>query len=356
MRIGKKLSRLLAAMLTAIMMVTSVPQTAAIAYASVPENDEYSESVDADVSSEITETHDGEDSDMPESIVSSEAGEDEATQTTDETTEEYSEEVTSTEEIVLEETPEKPTMSFSSTTPSVDNMATEGWSWDMASSTLTLDGANINKGLIFFSDATIEVLNDSSVTYNNGAAILISGSSAKDLQIIGNGTLHLSTQSNSTAALRGNIADGEHNITVSGGSLTVDCVNNYGDSAAYVSKGSLTVTDGATLNASVSRNTYALRCFSGASVVVKNGGTINATNPGVAAAVLFNNNGRLDVIEGGKFNTSSGEGHGIYINNDAGIDNKGIINVLGKGSVVTALIPTQRDKVARLFVQIMMRI
>lgn len=343
MRKKRNVNRLLTAILTMVMLITTVAQSGTVAYAS-----EYFEDaiVEVSVSDEaIEETIDiseegigeavensneveGEEKSDLEQIVESEiATENSILPEAEEIVEEESfEEIVISEEAMYAST----VINIYSDTASIDNMASEGWNWDLESATLTLDGANLNKGLYFFCDATVNVLSDSTIDSAVGNAIRISGSKAQNFAIQGSGTLHLVTRDSTTAALITSNDSYEHNVTISGSSLTVLCENNYGDNAVLVCGGSLIVTDKATLSASVNTNTAALYCMNSEKVVVKNGGTINVTKPGASPALrLSSSNNELDIIDGGIVNVFVGEGNAIYADKE-----NAIINISGKGSIV----------------------
>lgn len=220
-------------------------------------------------------------------------------------------------------------LSISDDSPSVDNLSTEGWSWDLEAKTLTLDGANFTNGVIIFCDATINVVGESTISSPNSKALTFSGSKAENLRITGTATLHLETSYAYATALAANNDGYEHNIIVSGSDTSVECINNAGNNAIYVVGGSLTVEDGAILTASVDKNASPISCSANSSIMIRNGGTINASKPGATPAIWLEDNARVDVLSKGKFNIENGEGDAIYI-----YGSNGVVNISGIGSVV----------------------
>lgn len=220
-------------------------------------------------------------------------------------------------------------LSFGDDTVSVDKMLAEGWSWDLENKTLTLDGADITKGITFFCDATINVVGESWVSSTNSRALMLSGSKAVNLEITGTAPLHLEAKYAGASAMGGNADGYEHNIIISGIGTSVECINNYGNNAIYLVGGSLIVEDGATLTASINSNTQAISCASNSGIMVKTGGVLNVSKPGAVPAIWLNENARVDVISQGKINVDNEEGNGIYIDG-----RNGVVNISGIGSVV----------------------
>lgn len=338
MKTKRYICKFLAAMLAAVMMFTTLPQSSIVAYA-VPNvaEDEVEESVkDETVDSETEMTEDEPDETEPakETIEDSSDADEEYTDT-DIEDEEIFENVAEggiNPEMDLSAAAGTVPSSFSDTTPSVDNLSTECWSWDLETRTLTLDGADIAKGIIFYCDANINVLSDSSITASDTKALFLSGSKAKNLTISGSHSLRLETTYAYSPALSSNNDGYEHNITISGSGTSVECINNAGESAIYVVGGCLTVEDGAVLSTTSMDKAYAVECFRNSSIMIRDGATvnINKTN-GNKASIELRENARVDVLTQGKLNVTSGYGHAVYMDGS-----NGVVNVSGEGSAITA--------------------
>lgn len=178
-----------------------------------------------------------------------------------------------------------------------------GWTWNTTTKTFTLDGANITDTVAIYSDAKIVVENDSRIAVASKQAIVLYGGEGQSVEFSGKGTLTLSTEANNTPVILMNNNGVTRNIAVKGSTFTLNCLANGGEEAIAVYNGTFTVTDEATVNAKVVKYTYAIGC----------------------------SNGEINVENGGKLNTETEDGSGIYVRDD-----KSIVNITGKGSVLAA--------------------
>lgn len=177
---------------------------------------------------------------------------------------------------------ESDTLTISASLESVD-VPEKGYRWDKDTHTLTLDGANLTQ-LSICCNATVVVNSNSTIENSSASALVVSGA-AENVTISGSGELKLISHTNSYA-LKMNNDSKPHCITISGASLTVNCINDSTYAPVYV-KGELQVTDGATLETTASGN-YGIYAFG--TFKVTNGAKVITNTPQTEYAIYLYGN------------------------------------------------------------------
>lgn len=311
--------RMFSLVLAVIVMVTSIPSRS---YAAAMDEPGYKTAVETE-GEELIEEDAQEDETPSETILGEEeetdASEEDAVIEDDsaiednpaiedeeglEDTEESSEEIL---EETQEETVELETKSLSAEKalelPLDEDTEGEGWSFDVSSQTLTLDGAELEQ-LMIYDDIHIVVESDSTIENTYGKVIEVTGPKAENVSITGTGKLTLIAHADA-AAIGGNNDKKTHNITISGNGLTVDCINDYAEGypAIFANKGIFEITDEAVVN----------------------------------AEVLYDNNivifdGTMNVTEGGVLNITGCRDGAVFMN--PSVDGEASLNVDGAGSKI----------------------